>query len=160
MNYLLTFVVALVVLPSIASAQLSWTPSQQKWKKISVFGASPSASPAPITVTEAIAQDKFDNTILIHGVVSEVCKKMGCWMIIKEGTTVVRITFKNHDFTVPKNTSGKHVVIEGELSERTISEADARHYAEDAGKSKKQIAAIVGEQKEYVFEANGVRVYE
>ncbi len=160
MKYVLPVLLALIVLPSMASAQLSWTPSQQKWKKISVFGASPSASPAPITLTEAITGDKFDNTILIHGVVSEVCRKMGCWMIIKDGATVVRVTFKHHDFTVPKNTTGKHVVIEGELTERSISETEARHYAEDAGKGKKQVAAIVGEHKEYVFEANGVRIYE
>lgn len=160
MKYALTVLLALVLLPNLAPAQLSWTPTQQKWKKISVFGASPSASPAPITVTEAITGEKFDNTILIHGVVSDVCKKMGCWMIIKDGTAVVRVVFKHHDFTVPKNSAGKHVVIEGELTQLTISEADARHYAEDAGKSKKQVTAIVGEHKEYVFEANGVRIYE
>lgn len=81
-------------------------------------------------------------------------------MMIKEEGTSVRVTFKHGDFTVPKNIAGKHVVIEGELTERTVTEADARHYAEDAGMSKKEIAKIVGDQKEYTFEANGVRVYE
>jgi hypothetical protein len=40
----------------------------------------------------------------------------------------------------------------------TVSQADARHYAEDAGKSKKEIEKIIGDQQEFNFESTGVRV--
>ena len=47
-------------------------------------------------------------------------------------------------------------VVEGVLSEEVLSEKDARHYAEDAGKSKAEIAKIKGDQRELGFEATGV----
>jgi hypothetical protein len=150
----------LAALPAIATAQLSWTPTQQKWKKISVFGASPSSSPAPIGLADAVRGDKFDNTILVHAVISSVCKKDGCWMLTSDQGIVVRIIAKNHEFTVPASVVGKHVVLEGELTEKTFSEADERRFAEEAGKGKKDVEKITGERKEYVFEANGVRIYE
>ena len=59
---------------------------------------------------------------------------------------------------MPRNLTGKRIVATGVLSVETVSEADARHYAEDAGKSKKEISKIVGDQQEINFEATGVKV--
>jgi hypothetical protein len=59
---------------------------------------------------------------------------------------------------MPRNLVGKKIVATGVLSVETVSQADARHYAEDAGKSKKEIEKIIGDQQEFNFESTGVRV--
>jgi hypothetical protein len=79
-------------------------------------------------------------------------------MILVDGDTKVRVTFKDYGFFMPKNLAGSKVVVEGILSEEVLSEKDARHYAEDAGKSKAEIAKIKGDQRELGFEATGVLV--
>ena len=79
-------------------------------------------------------------------------------MILADGSTKVRVTFKDYSFFMPKDLAGKRIVAEGMLKEDVLSEADARHYAEDAGKSKKEIEKIKGDQRELTFEATGVRV--
>jgi hypothetical protein len=79
-------------------------------------------------------------------------------MILVDGDTKVRVTFKDYGFFMPKNLAGSKVVLEGILSEEVLSEKDARHYAEDAGKSKAEIAKIKGDQRELGFEATGVLV--
>jgi hypothetical protein len=106
----------------------------------------------------AMKSKSFGKTIRVIGSVEEVCKVKGCWMMLSDGKSRVRVTFKDYGFFMPKNLVGYKVALEGVLTEETLTEKDARHYAEDAGKSAKEIAAIVGDQKEYSFEATGVVV--
>lgn len=106
----------------------------------------------------AMKAKNFGTSIRVTGSVTEVCKVKGCWMMLRDGKSKVRVTFKDYGFFMPKNLVGRKVALEGVLTEETLTEKDARHYAEDAGKSAKEIAAIVGDQKEYSFEATGVVV--
>ena len=110
------------------------------------------------SLNAAMKAKTFGRTIRVTRSVTEVCKVKGCWMMLRDGATQVRVTFKDYGFFMPKNLVGRKVALEGVLTEETLSEKDARHYAEDAGKSPKEIAAIVGDQKEYSFEATGVVV--
>lgn len=111
-----------------------------------------------VTLDAAMKSKSFGKTIRITGGVEEVCKVKGCWMMLRDGQSKVRVTFKDYGFFMPKNLVGHKIALEGVLTEETLTEKDARHYAEDAGKSAKEIAAIVGDQKEYSFEATGVVV--
>jgi hypothetical protein len=70
----------------------------------------------------------------------------------------VRVTFKDYGFFVPKDMSGRTVIVEGVISEKVLSQDLARHYAEDAGKSQEEIEKIVGDQKEYTMIAETVLV--
>ena len=79
-------------------------------------------------------------------------------MIIEQGGKKARVTFKDYGFFMPRNLVGKKIVASGVLSVETVTQADARHYAEDAGKPKSEIEKIVGDQQEISFEATGVRV--
>lgn len=47
---------------------------------------------------------------------------------------------------IPMEAVGHQAIVEGTLQVETISEDDARHFAEDAGKSQEEIEEIVGEQ--------------
>ena len=113
-------------------------------------------SKARMPLAQAVAEKKFNTSIALTATVAEVCQVKGCWMILVDGDTKVRVTFKDYGFFMPKNLAGAKVVVEGVLSEEVLSEKDARHYAEDAGKSKAEIAKIKGDQRELGFEATGV----
>ncbi len=89
--------------------------------------------------------------------INEVCSKKGCWMKLPVGEkseTMVR--FKDYGFFMPLNSAGKEVVVEGKAFVKETSVEELRHYAEDAGKSKEEIAKITEPKKEFAFEANGV----
>ena len=88
--------------------------------------------------------------------ITAACQKKGCWMTVDLGGTEMRVTFKDYGFFVPKNSSGHTATMEGVARKEEISVATLKHYAEDAGKSKAEIAAITKPETEYSFEATGV----
>jgi cyanophycinase-like exopeptidase len=59
---------------------------------------------------------------------------------------------------VPLALNGKNIVIQGTAEEKITSVEMLRHYAEDAGKSKEEIAAIKEPKKEIVVQAKGILV--
>lgn len=111
-----------------------------------------------MTLDAAMKAKAFGRSIRVTGTVTEVCKVKGCWMMLRDASSLVRVTFKDYGFFMPIDLVGKSVALEGVLTVETLTQAEARHYAEDAGKSKKEIAKIVGDQNEYSFEATGVLV--
>ena len=90
-----------------------------------------------------------------------VCQKKGCWMKLDmpKGNDI-KVTFKDYGFFVPKDISGQEVVVKGKAFLKTVSVDEQRHYAEDAGRSEKEIAAITAPKKEYRFVATGVAIPE
>ncbi len=68
------------------------------------------------------------------------------------------VKFKDYGFFMPKDIVGKEVVLDGEATVTETSVKQLKHYAKDAGKSKKEIAQIKAPKKETVFVANGVLV--
>jgi hypothetical protein len=126
-----------------------------------VYGTGLSAA-EPVSVNDL--QSKMANGVFegkITGKVKEVCQTMGCWMKIEkaDGSTVM-VKTKAHGFFMPKNIVGKTVAIEGTASMKEESEAKQKHYAEDAGKSKKEIAKIKGSKTELQIIASGVEVLD
>ena len=104
-------------------------------------------------------QGKSDMPAMVEGKVSAVCQAKGCWMKLETGNgSNMRVSFKDYGFFVPKDLSGKTVVVRGVASMNTTSVEELRHYAEDAGKSKEEIAKITEPKTELVFEADGVIV--
>lgn len=101
--------------------------------------------------------------VKVTGKVSEVCQKKGCWMTLvsdQPNVPEMRVTFKDYAFFMPKDLSGKHVVVDGYAYVETTSVDMLRHYAEDAGKSKEEIAAITEPKRELSFEASGVLIVD
>jgi hypothetical protein len=99
----------------------------------------------------------------VQGKVSEVCQKKGCWMTLvsdQPGHPEMRVTFKDYAFFMPKDLSGKHVVVDGYAYVETTPVDVLKHYAEDAGKTKEEIDAITEPKKEVSFEASGVVIID
>ncbi|SOD97352.1 DUF4920 domain-containing protein [Spirosoma fluviale] len=122
-------------------------------KKITTSGA------LPATELATKMADKKEMPAKVEGTVESVCKVKGCWMKVKTGDgQTMRVTFKDYGFFVPKDIVGKTVVVEGTAENTTTPVADLRHFAEDAGKSKEEIAKITEPEKALTFVADGVIV--
>jgi len=103
--------------------------------------------------------DKESMNTKVTGTVESVCQAKGCWMKLKmDNGETMRVTFKDYGFFVPKDIAGKTVVVEGLAQKKTTPVSELRHYAEDAGKSKAEIAQITDPKDELAFVANGVIV--
>ncbi|RFS16781.1 DUF4920 domain-containing protein [Emticicia sp. C21] len=129
-------------------------------QKFETFGEKINADGA-VAATELSKKAKetpaFDSKV--SGVVESVCQVKGCWMKVKlEDGQTMRVTFKDYGFFVPKDIAGKTVVFEGNAKTKTTSVDELRHYAEDGGKSKEEIAKITEPKTELTFVANGVLV--
>ncbi|MEC7948088.1 MAG: DUF4920 domain-containing protein [Myxococcota bacterium] len=79
-----------------------------------------------------------DTTVRVSGRVADVCQKMGCWMVITpEDTTdpkaMIRVTMKDHAFSVDKQGAGNIAQLEGILKAVEIDEETVEHYASESG---------------------------
>jgi hypothetical protein len=72
----------------------------------------------------------------------------------EETETMVR--FKDYGFFMPLDSKGREVVLNGKAFVQETSVEELQHYAEDAGKTKEEIAQITTPKIEYTFEADGV----
>ncbi|MFZ4475067.1 MAG: DUF4920 domain-containing protein [Saprospiraceae bacterium] len=140
------------------------TTGNSQTKNVKNFGT-------PVTADQAITYDQLIPKMAstdsmpakVTGTVKQVCQKKGCWMTLvstQPGTPEMRVTFKDYAFFMPKDLSGKQVVVDGYAFIETTSVDILRHYAEDAGKSKAEIEAIKEPLRELSFEAAGVMILD
>ena len=78
-------------------------------------------------------------SVQVRGKVTEVCQKMGCWMMLSDGkSALIRIKVKDGDLVFPKEVAGKMAVAEGAFEElkltREQATARAKHEAEENGR--------------------------
>lgn len=116
-----------------------------------------------ISYDELLAQvekaDKAIENVQVEGKVREVCQKKGCWMTIysdNNSSQEMMVKFKDYGFFMPLDISGKTVIMQGKAFKEVTPVDELRHYAEDAGKSKEEIAKITEPKIELKFEATGV----
>ncbi|MGZ3937187.1 MAG: DUF4920 domain-containing protein [Flavisolibacter sp.] len=117
---------------------------------------------SPVTVDD-LESKLIDNVFngQIKGKVVEVCKAEGCWIRLQkaDGSSMM-VRAKDHAFFMPENILGKTVLVEGSASVKETSEEMRKHFAEDGGKSKEEIAKIKGPEKNVEFAAKGVKVLD
>ncbi|SDX57009.1 DUF4920 domain-containing protein [Hymenobacter psychrophilus] len=119
------------------------------------------AGAQPLSALPTLLGTQDSAQVKLVGTANEVCQAKGCWMTMKlaDGRDM-RVKFKDYAFFVPKDISGKTIVINGWAHRETVPVADLQHYAKDAGKSAAEIAAITEPQQQLNFEADGVLVQE
>ena len=104
-----------------------------------------------IALSNGTTQTKLEGTIV------QTCPKKGCWMSLATETDTLFVKFRDYEFFVPTDgVSGKTAIIEGDLFLDTITVEMRKHYAEDAGKSEEEIAAITEPEYDINFMADGV----
>lgn len=123
------------------------------------FGATTTAADA-VAVEElpALLQGKEKIDVKVKGKVVEVCKAEGCWIRMETPSGPMLVKMKDHAFLVPLSMNGKTIVAEGTATLKETSVEMLRHYAEDAGKSKKEIEAIKEPKKEITMQVKGILV--
>ncbi len=115
---------------------------------------------AKFTLTDAVPlakaiESKPEGDVLVSGEVEAVCQKKGCWMVVKDGDVSARVLMKDHGFSVPMDSRGKKVQVEGTLTSRTFSEAQVKHLEKDGGGDP---AKVSGTRTEHVLTASGVMI--
>ncbi len=122
-----------------------------------IFGAEEDFSDA-LSLTELgqlLADTDTLKAVSVKGQVVEVCQAKGCWMTIA-GDEEMMVKFKDYGFFMPKDIAGREVIMTGEAYYAITSVEELQHYAEDAGKSAEEVAAITEPKKELKFMASGV----
>ena len=94
--------------------------------------------------------------VLVRARISDVCQKKGCWMVLREGSTSVRVRFEDYGFFVPKDCSGKTAYVQGHVKREVLSEKVAQHYAEES--SSGNPTKVRGPREAVSFIASGVRL--
>lgn len=125
------------------------------------YGDSISANDALSTAQfEEAIQGKDSLDAKMTAVIIESCSKQGCWMDVKmtDGSPM-KVLFRDHAFFIPlKGMEGKEAVFQGKAV-KDVTDVDLlRHYAEDAGKSAEEIAAINEPETSWIFTADGVLI--
>lgn len=124
----------------------------------------PSAFGGPVTVTEttpladALANPESykGKEIAVEAEVVKACMKKGCWMILRDGKSEVRVTFKDYGFFVPKDLANRRARVQGVVARQTLSVQDARHYLKDEGASKAELKKITAPVETVSFTASGL----
>ncbi|MBI4890452.1 MAG: DUF4920 domain-containing protein [Acidobacteria bacterium] len=104
--------------------------------------------------------DYVGKTVQVKGTVSEVCEKMGCWMIILDSKTkaAVRIKVKDGEIVFPKDSIGKTAVAEGKFAKIEMTKdqaiAQAKHEAEE-NKKPFDASKITGPTTTYQIQGTG-----
>ena len=107
---------------------------------------------------EILAESGRSN-LRFEGEIVSTCPKKGCWMDVASGEDTVFVRFLDYGFFVPTDgAEGKKTTVEGEAFYDTLTVDMRRHYAEDAGASKEEIAAITEPELKLAFMATGVMI--
>lgn len=103
------------------------------------------------------ASENNDKVVIVKGDVSEVCQKMGCWMVMSGGGKSVRIKTL-HEFFLPKDIAGSKAIVIGTFRVTEITEDMARHYNEESKNPAIKTEDIIGPQKVYEMDAMGIKI--
>ena len=103
--------------------------------------------------------EKFEGKqVLVEGKVGDVCRKMGCWMMLsgEAKDVTIRIKVKDGEIVFPQDARGKMARAQGVVSVRSMTKeqliAQGEHMAEEQG-IKFDPATVTGPKK--VVQING-----
>jgi hypothetical protein len=119
-------------------------------------------------MSTAEMSDKYTNMAIADTVqtkfmatVTEVCQAKGCWMKLQlENGQETMVRFKDYGFFMPKDITGKAVIVNGLAFVEEMSVENQKHYAKDGGQSEAELAQITTIKKSLGFEADGVLLKE
>ena len=158
----LIVLLTLVLVFSCKERQTSRTPVEVQSKTYHLFGDTfnPDSMISIDKLPQNISNMGDTLQLALKGTIKEVCTKKGCWMKLSmANNSELMVRFKDYGFFVPLDASGE-VIVHGNAFLSETSVEDLRHYAEDAGASAEEIAAIIAPKISYNFEADGVLIAE
>ncbi|WP_313191317.1 DUF4920 domain-containing protein [Sphingobacterium sp.] len=157
MKKIISLLICAVAFIAFSHAQTSIQPAKagvSYGKKIDKNGA------ISVKQLEKNLAGKESYTGKVQGEVVQVCTKKGCFLTLKteEGKEPIMVRFTDYAYFVPQDIIGKTVVLEGKAKVKETTVEWQKHYAEDMGKSKEEIAKINQPRKDISLVADGVLV--
>ncbi|WP_339723694.1 DUF4920 domain-containing protein [uncultured Paraglaciecola sp.] len=70
-------------------------------------------------------------TFQVEARIAKVCQKKGCFFIAQQDEHVLRVSFRDYGFFIPTDSSGKTVILAGELIQKDLSPEQAAHFKAD-----------------------------
>jgi hypothetical protein len=121
-----------------------------------------------IKATQAVPLDRIlknyekydDKDVVMEATVNKVCASKGCWMTLQGSNKTFRVKFHDYSFFVPLSLMGKKVWVQGLIERDELSINETKHYLEDAGASKEEIAKVTRPTFEYSIIAKGVKLVQ
>ena len=70
------------------------------------------------------------DSILVNGVISEVCPMRGCWIQVQDSNSqqTIRVKVTDGDIVFPLSSKGRNVTAEGQFSKLVLSEKQAKSW--------------------------------
>ena len=162
-----TFILSLTAAAGLWACQSNSAPAAEEGAaekaEYQEFGASISPDNAMSfddMLTKLAGADSVE--VKVRARVDAVCQAKGCWMDLSNGNdaTAMKVRFKDYGFFVPKDISGRDVIVQG-YAYRSVTPVDElKHLAQDAGKTQEEIEAITEPKEELKFLASGVLLLE
>jgi hypothetical protein len=115
----------------------------------------------PVQAAMKDAEQYNGKHLYLTGTVASVCPKKGCWITLGDADAkpmFIKFTCPVDGRLIPMEAVGKPAIVEGIVKVVTLSEAEARHYKEDAGASAEEIAKIVGPQTQITVASPSARI--
>jgi hypothetical protein len=111
----------------------------------------------PVALAEVVsAPERFEEPVLLHGRLADVCQRKGCWTILRDGEAQVRVRFRDYGFFLPTDATGAEAFVEGVVKVEVLSEKVVRHYESEARDGDPD--NVTGPRREVGFVASGVRL--
>lgn len=91
----------------------------------------------PLATVNASPASYLDQTLLVEATVVAVCQSAGCWMQIEDQGEKAMVRWQTGcggKYAFPKDAAGRRVVVQGRFYPVEISEDDAAHLEEEAGR--------------------------
>jgi len=104
-------------------------------------------------------------SVQVKGNITDVCQKMGCWMMLSDAATgaSIRVKVQDGEIVFPKDSVGKKAVAEGSFEQLKLTRAQAveraRHEAEEKGR-KFDPASVKGPLTIYQIQGTGAVILE
>jgi hypothetical protein len=156
----------LLILLSVFILAISCNKKESKIEAKPVFASFGEKITEESAISKEILLEKYKTlkkgdtlSIKVSSKINEICQNKGCWMTLDLGNEETAfVKFKDYGFFVPMNAQKRNTIIEGKAFIEETSVAELKHYAEDEGKSEKEIAEIIAPKTEYKFLAHGVLI--
>ena len=98
------------------------------------YGADMNDARAVISAATLLADPSqyAGQSVRVEGRVADVCQKMGCWMVVAEGDKSIRVTMKDHDFSVDKQGAGQDCQVDGVVVAKPRDPDAVAHYESES----------------------------
>lgn len=126
--------------PPAAEAPAAAAPTAGEW---ATYGDAVTEGEVVSIAAFLDAPDAYEGkSVRVQGRVTDVCQKAGCWMVMTDDTRHLRITMKDHAFSVDKQGAGADCIVEGVVKGKAVDPEEVAHF-----KSESSEGAVIPEEQ-------------